>query len=93
VVLGEVRGRRRSGRERRQVQLGEPGAVAHRAVGDEPGHAPAKQAGGEDVAERRRPRPAPGVDDEHRTGRHRLDGLALRVVVVLEDRQRVQVLP
>jgi hypothetical protein len=93
VVPGQVGGGAGAGREHRQGQLAEAGRVAQRAVGDHAGRAAHQQPGGQDVAERRGVGDAAAVDDQHLAGRHLLDGAPLRMVVVLEHRQHVQVLP
>ena len=73
--------------------LADLGRVPERAVGHEAGGLPRLQPGEEDPAGRGRLGLVAAVHDEHVAGRDLLDRRALRVVVVLEDLERVDVLP
>ena len=78
--------------ERRDCQLGDLGGIAKAAVRDDAGDAPLHQPRHQDRAGRGRAGVLAAVDDHHRAGRALLHRLALRVVAVLEHRDRVQVL-
>ena len=92
VVLDEVGDRARALRVDGDAEPLDLRRVSERAVGDDAADSPGLRPREQDPARGRGPRLVAAVHHEDVAGRDVLDRLALRVVVVLEDVERVDVL-
>ena len=92
VVVDEVERRASAGAVDREIHRRDGAAVAHRSVGDEPRRAAHLEARRQDLAARGDAGFAAAVEHQHVPGRHALDGLALRMLGVLEALMLVEVL-
>ena len=82
-----------SGREDREIHAADLGRIAKRAVAHDADRAALHRAGGEDAAAIGCAQIAPAIHHQHLAGSNRFDGLALRMIRILERADDIEIFP